>query len=109
MCLLIYTDVFCEGNRAQCANHIPAHIDLPPMAAEAGRRGRCVMVSVPVFSPGRQLKRTEPPDVLAGIHTFSKSRLQMQKTVDQGLHVKAIDKADRSDPEKTGPTEQDIT
>ena len=56
------------------------------------------MVAVPVLSPCSELERAEPPDVLAGIDSFRKSRLQMQKTVHYGLHVKAIDKADGAKP-----------
>ena len=66
------------------------------------------MIAMPVFSPGGELEWTEPPDVLAGIHTFRESRFQMQKTVDQGLHVKAIHKTDRADPKKACPAEKDI-
>src|SRR5204863_3968866 len=107
--LPIHTNIRCEPYSAQCANHIPAQIHLPPVAAEAGRGGRCVMVAVPVLSPCSELERAEPPDVLAGIDSFRKSRLQMQKTVHYGLHVKAIDKADGAKPEKARPAKQKIT
>ena len=67
------------------------------------------MVSVPVLSPRRQLKRAEPPYVLAGIDAFRQSRLQVKKTVDEGLHVKTVDKPDRADPKETSPAKQEIT
>src|SRR6267143_302310 len=69
----------------------------------------CVMVAVPVLSPCSKLERSEPPDVLAGIGSFRESRLQMQKTVHDSLHVKAIHQTDRAKPEKTRPTKQKIT
>src|SRR5207244_8327792 len=105
----VHAHVGCEADRAQCADHVPAQINLPPAAAEAGRGGICVMVAVPVLSPCGQLERAEPPYVLAGIHSFGKSWLQMQETVHEGLHVKAIDKANRAHPKEAGPAKQEIT
>src|SRR5438552_14335539 len=67
------------------------------------------MVAVPVLSPRSELEWAKPPNVLAGIHTFGQSRLQMQKTVHEGLHVKTVDQADRAYPEQAGPAEQEVT
>src|SRR2546429_120937 len=78
------------------------------MPAEPGRTWRCVMIAVPVFSPGGDLQRTEPPDVLAGIHALRKSGLEMQEAVHEGLHVKAVDKPDRAHPEESSPSEQEV-
>lgn len=66
------------------------------------------MVSVPVLSPRCQLKRAEPPYVLAGIDAFGQSRFQVKKTVDEGLHMKTVDKPDRADPKEAGPAKQEI-
>ena len=66
------------------------------------------MVAVPVLTPGRYLKRTEPPDVLAGIYTFRKSRFEMQKAVHEALHMKAVEHSKGAEPEKAGPAEYEI-
>ena len=78
------------------------------MTAEAcGRRLRMV-IAVPVFAPGCDLKRTQPPDVLAGVDPLGKAGLQMQKTVDETLHMEAVEHSNRAEPEKTGPAKQEI-
>ena len=79
------------------------------MTAEAGRRGIRVMIAMPVLAPCSHLKRTQPPDVLTGIHAIGKAGLQVQQTIDEGLHVKAVDETDCSEPEESSPTEQEIS
>ena len=58
LCLpaLIHPDVSCKASGPQNDDDVPAHINLPPAAAETRRRGIHVMVSVPVLFPRRQPK-----------------------------------------------------
>src|SRR5262245_45157667 len=97
-----------KSYRPKTANHIPADIDLPPVAAETRRSRTSVMIAVPVFAPCRYLERAKPPDVLAGIDTFRGSRFQVQKAVHETLQVQAVRHADRADPEESGPAEDEI-
>ena len=78
------------------------------MPAEASRSRLRVMIPVPVFAPCSDLQRAEPPDVLTGIHTFRQAGLEVQKTVHEALHVKAMDEPDGADPEKTCPAEEEV-
>jgi hypothetical protein len=79
------------------------------MTAETRRRWLRVMIAVPVFTPGGYLQRAEPPDILAGVDTFRKAGFEMQKTVDEALHVQAIEHSDRTEPKETGPAKHEIT
>ena len=74
-----------EPDHFKPANNVPADIDLPPVAAEARRSGTVVMIAMPVLAPCCYLKRAKPPDVLAGVHTFRGSRLQVQQAVHEAL------------------------
>src|SRR3954470_5356872 len=69
----------------------------------------CVMIAVPVLTPGSQLQGTKPPDVLTRIHTLFKAGLQMQQAVHECLHVKAVDEANCAHPEQTAPSKEQIT
>ena len=107
-CPQLPSDVAGETHHFERTNHVPADIDLPPMTAETcGGRLR-VVIAVPVFAPRRDLKRAEPPDVLAGVHAFREAGLEMEKAIHEALHVKAVDQPDRADPEKTGPAEKEV-
>ena len=66
-----------------------------------------VVVFVPVFAPGRQLQRTQPPDVLAGV--FFVGVIEVRETVDKTLHVQRIDQTNRTDPEEALPSENEAT
>lgn len=66
------------------------------------------MIPMPVLAPCCELQRPQPPDVLAGVDTVRKSRLEMEETIHEGLHVEAIDQTERSEPEETCPTEQEV-
>ena len=103
------SNVCRESYRLKTPNHIPADIDLPPVAAEAGRSRTRVMITVPVFAPGRYLKRAKPPNVLAGIDAFGRSGFQVKKAVHEALQVQAIRHADGADPEESGPPQKEIT
>ena len=67
-----------------------------------------MVITVPVFAPGRDLKRTQPPDVLAGVDTRRKAGLEVQKAVDEALHMEAIKHSNCAEPEETGPAEEEI-
>ena len=67
------------------------------------------MIAVPVFAPRGHLKRAQPPDVLTGIDTFRKPGFEMQKAVDEALHVQAIKHSDGAEPKETGPAKEKIT
>ncbi len=63
-----------------------------------------MMVAVPVLTPSAHLKRSEPPDILAGIAVGMFA--EMSEAVDEALHVQGIDETDSADPEESRPTEQ---
>ena len=67
------------------------------------------MITVPVFSPSRELKWTEPPDVLTGIDTRRETRFQVEKAINESLHVETVNEPDGAQPEKTCPTEDEVT
>lgn len=98
-----------ELESVQRTNGVPTQIDLPPTAAEARGCGPGVMITVPVLAPRRELKWAEPPNVLTGIDTLREPRLQMQKTIHEGLHVETVDEPNGPHPEKTWPTEKKVT
>jgi len=98
-----------ETDSAQRPNSIPAEINLPPTAAEASRCRLRVVIAMPVLTPRGKLERTEPPDVLAGIHTPGKSGLKVQQTVYERLHVQAVHKTNGAHPEQPYPTKKKIT
>src|SRR3972149_11945037 len=60
-------DVGSQPDGFHGTDEVPADIHLPPMPCDSRRPGGGVMIAVPVFAPGRQLERPQPPDVLAGI------------------------------------------
>ena len=64
------------------------------------------MVAVPVLSPCRDLKRAEPPDVLAGVDAFRQTGFEMEQAVDEGLHVQAIDESNCAEPEESSPAKE---
>ena len=68
-----------------------------------------MMITVPVFSPRRELKWTKPPDVLTGIDTLGEPGFQVEKAINEGLHVKTINEPDGAQPKKTCPTENEVT
>ena len=67
------------------------------------------MITVPVLAPCRELKWSKPPDVLAGIDTLRQAGFQMQEAIHDGLHVETVDQPDSAHPEKTRPTEKEVT
>src|SRR6476661_50976 len=66
------------------------------------------MIAVPVFTPGSDLKRSEPPNILAGIHSLRQPRLEVQDTVHGSLQMQAVSHAQSAEPEKTGPSKDEI-
>ena len=68
-----------------------------------------MMIAVPVLSPCCDLERPQPPDVLAGIHAIGKTGFQMKKTVDEALHMEAVEHPDRAEPEEAGPAKKEVT
>ena len=67
------------------------------------------MIAVPVLAPCRDLKRAQPPDVLAGVHSLRETGFQMEQAVNEALHMQAVDEPNRADPEKAGPAEDEVT
>ena len=67
------------------------------------------MITVPVLAPRRELKWAKPPNVLTGIDTLREARFQMQKAIHEGLHVQTVDEPNGTHPEKTCPTEKEVT
>src|SRR5712692_3113483 len=62
-----------------------------------------MVVLVPVFAPGGQLQRTQPPDVLTGVSFFRV--IEVRQAVDKTLHMQRIDQTNRTDPEEALPSE----
>jgi hypothetical protein len=92
-----------EAHGFEHPDEVPADVRLIPAQAEACGAGVSVMILVPVFAPGGQLKGAEPPDVHAGIAFFD--FVEMRETVHQALHVQRVDQADGAHPEETHPAE----
>ena len=67
-----------------------------------------MMVFVPVLPPRRELKRSEPPDVPAGIHSVGKSGFQMKQAVYKSLHVQNVDEPNCTHPEQSSPAEEEV-
>ena len=67
-----------------------------------------MVISVPVFSPCRDLQGAEPPDVLARVHAVRKAGFEVQQAVHESLHMKAIDQANRSKPEQSCPSKEEV-
>jgi len=68
-----------------------------------------MVISVPVFSPCRDLQGAEPPDVLARVHAVRKAGFEVQQAVHEGLHVQAVDKSNGAKPKETGPAKNEVT
>src|SRR6202045_1915329 len=60
-----------------------------------------VVILMPIFAPGGELKRAEPPDVFAGI-TFG-DVIEVSKAVHKTLHVEGVHQTNRAQPEKSHP------
>lgn len=67
-----------------------------------------MMITMPVFTPRRDLQWTQPPNVLTGIDPFGKSGFQMQQAVYETLHVQAVQHSDSAEPEEPGPPKQEV-
>src|SRR5438105_11517628 len=102
-------DVLRQPDRFQPADDIPADIDLPPFPAEARRRRMRMMIPVPVLTPGGHLQGSQPPDVLAGIHTFRKTGFEMEQAIHDALHVQAVKHSNGAEPEETGPAKEQVS
>lgn len=79
-------DTRCQPHSFQGIDEIPSDVRLPPVQPEPRRAGVRMVVLVPVFSPGRQLKRAQPPDVLARIALFGMAKVR--EAIHEALHVK---------------------
>src|ERR1700731_3465797 len=60
-----------------------------------------VVILMPIFAPGGEVKRAEPPDVFAGI-TFG-DVIEVSKAVHKTLHVEGVHQTNRAQPEKAHP------
>lgn len=87
-------------------DHIPTHVNLPPLASKAGRIHISVMIPVPVLSPRSQLQWSQPPDIPTGVYAFRQSGCHMQEAVDDHLHVQHIDQSDGANPKEPFPTQE---
>ena len=81
-----------QADHFQKTDEVPSDVRLIPAEAKARRSCVRVMIPVPVFTPGGQLKRPKPPDVLTGI-TLAVV-VQVGQTIDEALHVQRINQAD---------------
>src|SRR5262249_28339997 len=99
------SDIACESESFESADHIPANIDLPPSAPEPCRVCIRVVILMPVLSPGSELQWSQPPDVAAGISAFWQAGSQVQEAIDEHLKVKGINQPDSANPEKALPSE----
>src|ERR1700688_1120824 len=84
-------------------DEIPADVRLPPAQTQARRARMSVVILMPIFAPGGELKRAEPPHVLAGI--AFRDVIEVRKAVHKTLHVEGIHQANRAQPEKAHPSE----
>src|SRR5215471_8732701 len=100
------SDIACESESFEPADHIPANIDLPPSAPKPRRICIRVVILMPVLSPGPELQRSQPPDVAAGINPFGQVRSQVQQAIDEHLKVQGIDQPDSANPEEALPAQQ---
>src|SRR5882672_3917105 len=67
------------------------------------------MISVEVLSPRCELKRSEPPDVPAGVHAGCETGFQMKQAVYESLHMQDVNEPDRTCPEQSRPAEKEVT
>src|SRR3989442_7050138 len=79
-------DSASEPDLLKSPDKVPAHIDLPPFQSESSRVGEPVMISVPVLTPGRELQRAEPPQVL-GEFAVLVGFAHVHDTIDEALKV----------------------
>jgi hypothetical protein len=66
------------------------------------------MIAVPVLTPCGELERSKPPKVLTGVDTLRQPGFQMQKAVDESLHMETVDEPNSSHPKETCPTEKEV-
>src|SRR5712692_9063181 len=92
-----------QADGLQHPDDIPADVGLIPTQAKTGGTGVGVMILVPILAPGAQLERPKPPKVDAGIALFGFP--QMREAVHKALHVKRIEQANGTHPEKAHPAE----
>src|SRR5215469_18516352 len=75
------SDIACQSESGEPADHIPANIDLPPSTPKP----RCVRIRVvilmPVLAPGTELQRSKPPDIAAGISALRQVRCHVQQAI----------------------------
>ena len=98
------SDIAREADRFQHADEVPSDVDLPPMPAQTRRANRGMVIPVPVFAPGSQLERPQPPHILAGV-SFIRV-LQVREAVYKTLHMQRIDQANGADPKESLPAER---
>src|ERR1700688_171357 len=84
-------------------DEIPADVRLPPAQTKARRACMSVVILMPILAPGGELKRAEPPYVLAGI-AFG-NVIEVRQAVHKTLHVEGVHQANRAQPEKSHPSE----
>src|SRR6185295_11215538 len=88
----------------ECPDEVPAHIYLPPFQAKSRRIRVPVVISMPVLAPGRELQRTEPPQVLGRFAVLAKFS-HVGDAIDEALQVQRVDQAYRTNPEERLPAE----
>jgi hypothetical protein len=84
-------------------DEIPADVGLIPTKAKTSRASMSVVILMPVFAPGGNLKRAEPPDIYAGIAFFGFA--EMREAVHKALHMQRVDEAHGPHPEESHPAE----
>src|SRR6202035_3057433 len=92
-----------EAHGFEHPDEIPTDVRLPPAQTQARRASMSVVILMPIFAPGGELKRTEPPDVFAGV-AFG-NVIEMREAVHKTLHVEGVHQANRTQPEKAHPSE----
>ena len=90
-----------EAHGLEHPDEIPADVRLPPAQTQACGACMCVVILMPIFAPGGELKRAEPPDVFAGI--AFRDVIEVRKAVHKTLHVEGVHQANRAQPEKAHP------
>src|SRR5689334_20743373 len=97
-------DSMGEAHLLERPDEIPADIHLPPFHPETRGISETMMIAVPVFAPGGELQRSEPPQVLGGLAVLVEFT-HMRDTVDEALKVQRVHQPNRTNPEERLPSE----
>lgn len=83
-----------EAHGFERPDEIPTDVRLPPAQTQACRACMSVVILMPIFAPGGELKRAEPPNVFARI-AFG-DVIEVRKAVHKTLHVQGVHQANRA-------------